>query len=185
MAREINLRTLKRIDNEIEEIIGSASSVALYQFDQEKQIWTKCDVEGSLHVYKKHTSSSSSPIPSSGDSNEGEESMHPIIRMLLGGRRTSDPSLNHKKHSEQQQKPSSLTSQSHNSSHNSRHGFVILNRVNTSNLQEDITHHFEIQTTNPFLLYKTASGDIFCIWFYKPPECSKVSRLIEGIKATS
>ena len=173
MSKAINLRTLKRMDPEIEEIIGSACSVALYKFDREGKVWTKCDVEGSLHVYKKHTSSSSSPIPSSGDSNEEDNAMHPIIRMLLGGRRPSDPEMNLKKQTNSSQE------------HNSRHGFVILNRVNTSNLQEDISHHFETQTTNPFLLYKNASRDIFCIWFYKPPECSKVSGIIEGLKTRS
>lgn len=64
---EINLRTLKRIDPCVENIIASASYVALYQFDQAHNLWVKLECEGSLHVYRKGQPAIP-PLPSSNSS---------------------------------------------------------------------------------------------------------------------
>ena len=179
MSKEINLRTLKRIDPEIQDILASASHVAVYRFDTQRHQWLKSDIEGSLLVYKKTSSPPcSSPVVPNDVSNH-EDAVHPIIKMLLAGRTRGSSSS-----SSLSSSPPSNNNINGNS-HVTQYGFVILNRVNTSNLQEDITPRLETQAMNQFLLYKNPSGDICCVWFYKETECSKLSGIIERLKATS
>lgn len=61
-VKAINLRTLKRIDPSIRDILESSSQSALYTFDLKGEKFVKNDVEGSLHVFrrKRRTMASSS-----------------------------------------------------------------------------------------------------------------------------
>lgn len=61
-VKAINLRTLKRIDPSIKDILESSSQSALYTFDLKGEKFVKNDVEGSLHVFrrKRRTMASSS-----------------------------------------------------------------------------------------------------------------------------
>ena len=51
--RDINLRTLKRIDPTIGDIIESSSQSALYTFDADNDKWFKQDYEGCLHLFER------------------------------------------------------------------------------------------------------------------------------------
>lgn len=64
------------------------------------------------------------------------------------------------------------------------HGFIVMNRLNTTNLLELITQEVEFQTQSPFLLYKSGSG-IYCIWFYDTKECERVGKLCRRLARES
>ena len=49
----MNLTALKRRDPYIARVIGSASQVALYLFNEAEDAWVKSDVEGTLFVYER------------------------------------------------------------------------------------------------------------------------------------
>ena len=51
--RQANLRTLQRGDSTVSDIVGSATHVGLYEFDQTSQQWNKKQVEGSLFLVKR------------------------------------------------------------------------------------------------------------------------------------
>lgn len=51
--KQANFRTLQRGDSAIADIIGSATHVGLYEFDQSSQQWEKKQVEGSLFLVKR------------------------------------------------------------------------------------------------------------------------------------
>ena len=145
---EINLRTLKRIDPCVENIIASASYVALYQYDQPHGRWVKLECEGSLHIYRKGQHAIP-PLPSSTSSNS---------TVAIASSSTS-PSSNTKLH----------------------FGFVILNRVSTTNHLEVITKAIEVEQRDQFLLYRDTVGRVYCIWFYKKSECEKVYKWINHL----
>lgn len=50
---DINLRTLKRNDPAVKEILGSASQVAAYEYSE--TTWKRLDIEGSLFLVSRHT----------------------------------------------------------------------------------------------------------------------------------
>lgn len=52
-VKAINLRTLKRIDPSIRDILESSSQSALYTFDLKGEKFVKNEVEGSLHVFRR------------------------------------------------------------------------------------------------------------------------------------
>lgn len=60
-VKSINLRTLKRIDPSIRDIVLSSSQSALYTFDLKSERFIKNEVEGSVHVFKRKKKSSPSP----------------------------------------------------------------------------------------------------------------------------
>lgn len=62
-VKAINLRTLKRIDPNIKDIVLSSSQSALYTFDLKTEKFIKNEIEGSLHVFRKKRRM---PIPSPG-----------------------------------------------------------------------------------------------------------------------
>lgn len=64
------------------------------------------------------------------------------------------------------------------------HGFIVMNRLNTTNLLELITPEVEFQTQSPFLLYKSGSG-IYCIWFYDTSECERLGKLCQSLARES
>ena len=49
----MNLTALKRRDPYIARVIGTASQVALYLFNEAEDAWVKSDVEGTLFVYER------------------------------------------------------------------------------------------------------------------------------------
>ncbi|OQR98164.1 hypothetical protein ACHHYP_09020 [Achlya hypogyna] len=51
----LNLQVLQRQDNQISELVGTASHVVVYEFDQVEQSWKRKDVEGSLFVVKRYS----------------------------------------------------------------------------------------------------------------------------------
>ncbi|CEG38694.1 Decapping enzyme complex component DCP1 [Plasmopara halstedii] len=52
-SNAMNLQVLKRQDNDVAEIIDTASHVVIYEFDQDAQSWKRKDVEGCLFVVKR------------------------------------------------------------------------------------------------------------------------------------
>ncbi|XP_075525783.1 decapping mRNA 1 isoform X1 [Dermacentor variabilis] len=64
------------------------------------------------------------------------------------------------------------------------HGFIVMNRLSTTNRLELITEEVEFQTQSPFLLYKSSSG-INCIWFYNTNECERVGKLCQSLAKAS
>lgn len=64
-VKSINLRTLKRIDPSIRDIVLSSSQSALYTFDLKYERFIKNEVEGTVHVFRRKKKS----IPSA--SNHG------------------------------------------------------------------------------------------------------------------
>lgn len=48
-----NLRVLQRLDGSIHDIVGSATHVVLYSFNDKNQAWERRNVEGSLFVAKR------------------------------------------------------------------------------------------------------------------------------------
>ncbi|XP_062522910.1 mRNA-decapping enzyme 1B-like [Corticium candelabrum] len=118
---KINLTVLKRCDETIVDIVGTAGQVALYRFVD--NTWHKTDVEGTLFVFKR--------------------SVHPI------------------------------------------YGFLIMNRLNTENVQDVITATMEFQTQQPFVLYKSVKNKlIYGIWFYDSNEFQEVGNLIVRLSQT-
>lgn len=69
-------------------------------------------------------------------------------------------------------------------SKNPRHGFIVMNRLSTTNLLQVITQDVEFQTQSPFLLYKS-NGGIFCVWFYDARECDRIGRLLHSLSMSS
>ncbi|KAF8781413.1 mRNA-decapping enzyme 1B like protein [Argiope bruennichi] len=62
-----------------------------------------------------------------------------------------------------------------------QHGFMIMNRLSTTNLVEPITEKLEFQDQTPFLLYRNGEGDIYGIWFYEDKNCVKVYKLLSSL----
>lgn len=54
VSRRVNLQVLKRKDPQINEILDSATQVALYNWNTELNKWEKPDVEGTLFVYSRN-----------------------------------------------------------------------------------------------------------------------------------
>lgn len=61
------------------------------------------------------------------------------------------------------------------------HGFIVMNRLSTTNLIEPITAGLEFQLQTPFLLYKNATGQIFGIWFYDESECISIEDILNKL----
>jgi len=181
MSKEINLRTLRRIDPDISDILASFCSVALYRYDMAKNEWTKSDVEGSLHVFQKDVSiTQETPVQTNPPAMD--ESLNPIIRKLLFGRRTS---LTSNDNNNCMNGHHSAQGRDNRSSTRSQYGFVILNRISTFNPCEVIASDMQTLTSKQFLLYKNSSKDICCVWFYKRDECDKLSRIIDKLRDSS
>ncbi|ETV89691.1 hypothetical protein, variant 2 [Aphanomyces astaci] len=51
----LNLQVLQRQDNQISDIVGTASHVVVYEFDQTEQSWKRKEVEGSLFIVKRYS----------------------------------------------------------------------------------------------------------------------------------
>lgn len=120
---DINLRTLRRVDATIVNIITSATQVAVYKFNNGRNEWERKEIEGSLFVFCKK----SAP----------------------------------------------------------KYGFLVINRLSTTNMVEPVTQNLDFKLEEPYLLYKNNNGDIFCIWFYDKADCRKVGSSLQGLVANS
>ena len=65
-----------------------------------------------------------------------------------------------------------------------RFQFVILNRLGTDCLVQDVLGDFELELNEPYLLYKNSEGEVQGIWFYKVRECGEVVALIQKLRKT-
>ncbi|KAL6636560.1 hypothetical protein ACP70R_024132 [Stipagrostis hirtigluma subsp. patula] len=63
-----------------------------------------------------------------------------------------------------------------------RFQLVVMNRLNTDNLVEDLLTNFEHQVEVPYVMYRNAADEIIGIWFYNPQECQQVAHLFSRIK---
>ncbi|GFY72147.1 uncharacterized protein TNIN_258941 [Trichonephila inaurata madagascariensis] len=61
------------------------------------------------------------------------------------------------------------------------HGFIIVNRKNTTNFIESITSDMQFQLQEPYLLYKNHSGDIIGSWFYEQKDLRRIMKKIQTI----
>ncbi|KAL3536076.1 hypothetical protein ACH5RR_004537 [Cinchona calisaya] len=62
-----------------------------------------------------------------------------------------------------------------------RFQFIVMNRLSTENLVEDLLSDFEFEIQVPYLLYRNASQEVNGIWFYNAPECEEVANLFTRI----
>lgn len=119
--KRANLPVLQRSDPTVLDIIGSASHVVLYEFQQGEQQWEKKDVDGSLFVVKK------SELP--------------------------------------------------------RFQLAILNRSAADNWTLPILHGFEMQNSDPFLIFRQPGGEeaILGVWFHDANERAAVATTLEKV----
>merc|ERR1719281_2175134 len=118
----MNLQQLRSRDTAIEQVLGQAGHVSLYDFDCGTASWRKKGVEGPLFVVKRGA--------------------YP------------------------------------------RFQFVILNRLGTDCLVQDVLSDFDLELNEPYLLYKNSEGEVQGIWFYKARECAEVVALIQKLRRT-
>ncbi|GIY72119.1 mRNA-decapping enzyme 1B [Caerostris darwini] len=62
-----------------------------------------------------------------------------------------------------------------------QHGFMVMNRLNTTNLVEPITESLDFQNQTPFLLYRNGNGDIYGLWFYDQDSCVRIFKLLSSL----
>ncbi|GAB2234818.1 hypothetical protein Drorol1_Dr00004084 [Drosera rotundifolia] len=62
-----------------------------------------------------------------------------------------------------------------------RFQFIVMNRLSTDNLVEDLLGDFEYEVQVPYLLYRNASQEINGIWFYNARDCEEVANLFSRI----
>lgn len=56
-------------------------------------------------------------------------------------------------------------------SHTQEHAFVVMNRLNTENLIEEISHQLELQIQAPYVIYRNSQGFIHGVWFHNFVQC--------------
>lgn len=61
------------------------------------------------------------------------------------------------------------------------YGFIVINRLNTTNMFQLIAHNMDTKVQVPYLLYKNAINEIYCIWFYNEMDCVHVSDKLQFI----
>lgn len=52
---------------------------------------------------------------------------------------------------------------------------IVINRLNTTNMNEPITNDLDMNVQPPFLQYKNANSEVYCIWFFDAIECTQVA----------
>ncbi|KAK3148825.1 hypothetical protein QOZ80_3AG0209200 [Eleusine coracana subsp. coracana] len=63
-----------------------------------------------------------------------------------------------------------------------RFQLVVMNRLNTENLVEDLLTDFEYDVQVPYVMYRNAADEIIGIWFYNPQECHEVAHIFSRIQ---
>jgi hypothetical protein len=61
------------------------------------------------------------------------------------------------------------------------YAFVVINRLNTTNMFQTIGHNLDTKLQVPYLLYKNANNEIFCIWFYNESDCLNIGHKLQDI----
>ncbi|KAF5833206.1 hypothetical protein DUNSADRAFT_10556 [Dunaliella salina] len=56
MVQDINLNVLRRVDSDIEQVLGTAAHVCLYAMTMDNPVWERKNIEGSLFLLKRRTS---------------------------------------------------------------------------------------------------------------------------------
>ncbi len=115
----INLRTLKCIDDSIDEILQFGGQVAVYKFSFLLNEWERKEIEGSMFIISRKV------------------------------------------------RPN--------------YAFVVINRLNTTNMFQTIGHNLDTKLQVPYLLYKNANNEIFCIWFYNESDCLNIGHKLQDI----
>ncbi|XP_015592702.1 mRNA-decapping enzyme 1A [Cephus cinctus] len=62
---------------------------------------------------------------------------------------------------------------------------LIMNRLNTNNLVEPVTHGLDLQLQEPFLLYRNSKCNIYGIWFYDKEECIRIADVLNKLMKES
>ncbi|KAF8757444.1 hypothetical protein HU200_010964 [Digitaria exilis] len=63
-----------------------------------------------------------------------------------------------------------------------RFQLVVMNRLNTENLVEDLLTNFKVEVHVPYVMYRNAADEIIGIWFHSPQECEAVAHLFKRIQ---
>ncbi|CAL4928275.1 unnamed protein product [Urochloa decumbens] len=63
-----------------------------------------------------------------------------------------------------------------------RFQLVVMNRLNTENLVQDLLTDFEVDVQVPYVMYQNAADEVLGIWFYNPQECEEVAHVFSRIK---
>jgi len=58
---------------------------------------------------------------------------------------------------------------------------IVMNRLSTMNMIDDISGQFQLQKADPYVIYKNSSKEINGIWFYSSEEREAITRTIERI----
>ncbi|TVU44003.1 hypothetical protein EJB05_03427 [Eragrostis curvula] len=175
-TRVLNLSVLRRLDPAVTDILITATHVVAYNFDDDTKEWSRKPVEGSLFVVKRlfgvllaenfrdsrtliNSNQTIFCLSSSG-----------MIRLFAKLLLTADPS--------DVDIPMSFLSKNTQP----RFQLVVMNRINTENLVEDLLTDFEYEVQVPYVMYRNASDEIIGIWFYDQQECHEVAHLFSRIQ---
>ena len=66
-----------------------------------------------------------------------------------------------------------------------QHQFVVLNRLSSENLVENINEDFQMELTEQFLLYRNALQEINGIWFYSATERAAMAELLQNLSPSA
>ncbi|XP_035223785.1 mRNA-decapping enzyme-like protein [Stegodyphus dumicola] len=61
------------------------------------------------------------------------------------------------------------------------YGFIIVNRMSTTNFIESITSDMQFQLQEPYLLYKNHAGEIIGSWFYEHEDLRRITKRMQTI----
>eukprot|EP00899_Mesostigma_viride_P013230 jgi/Mesvir1/21908/Mv01970-RA.1 len=64
-----------------------------------------------------------------------------------------------------------------------RFQFIVLNRLSTDNMVEDLLSGIEFELSPPYLLYRNVRKETSGIWFYDDAECEEVTALLKRISS--
>jgi len=64
------------------------------------------------------------------------------------------------------------------------HQFVVLNRLSSNNLVENVTADFQMELTEQFLLYRNEKQEINGIWFYNTAEREAIFKLLNSLASS-
>jgi hypothetical protein len=62
---------------------------------------------------------------------------------------------------------------------------VVLNRLNIKDMVQTIDGQFEVQHSDPFLIFQNAKEEIHGIWFYNPEERERIGGLVDRFVRTT
>ncbi|XP_039296391.1 mRNA-decapping enzyme 1B [Nilaparvata lugens] len=61
------------------------------------------------------------------------------------------------------------------------HNILIMNRLNCKNFVEPVIRGLDLHLEDPYLLYRTPKGSIYCVWFYDKRECSRIGQALDRL----